>query len=112
MRPFVDTAQDVRPAMLRAMNPRSAAGRRVQRLAFGVAARANDRFGGLIDRFSRPPSDAIGLPDYPGGGARRVCARGAHRAGFAPVSAHSAAALRPASRSLCRCRGSGCLGSA
>ena len=65
MRPFVDTAQNVRPAMLRAMNPRSAAGRKVQRLAFGVAARANDRFGGLIDRFSRPPSDAIGLPDYP-----------------------------------------------
>jgi 2-polyprenyl-6-methoxyphenol hydroxylase-like FAD-dependent oxidoreductase len=65
MRPFVDRAQSVRPAMLRAMNPRTAPGRALQRVVFGVAARANDRFGGLVDRLSRPPSDAIALPDYP-----------------------------------------------
>ncbi|HEY2225549.1 FAD-dependent monooxygenase, partial [Actinomycetospora sp.] len=69
MRPFVDRAQNVRPAMLRAMNPRSAAGRTLQRAAFGVAAQASDKLGGLFDRFGRPPSDAIGLPDYPAASA-------------------------------------------
>ncbi len=65
MRPFVDRAQNVRPAMLRAMNPRSAAGRAVQRVVFGVAAQATDKLGGLFDRLGRPPADAIDLPDYP-----------------------------------------------
>ncbi|MCD2195195.1 FAD-dependent monooxygenase [Actinomycetospora endophytica] len=65
MRPFVDRAQSVRPGMLRAMNPRTAPGRKLQRLAFGVAAQASGKFGGLLDRFGRPPSDAIELPDYP-----------------------------------------------
>ena len=65
MRPFVDRAQNVRPGMIRAMNPRTAPGRTLQRLAFGVAAKATDKLGGLLDRFGRPPSDAIELPDYP-----------------------------------------------
>jgi 2-polyprenyl-6-methoxyphenol hydroxylase-like FAD-dependent oxidoreductase len=65
MRPFVDRAQNVRPAMLRAMNPRTAPGRALQRVVFGVAAQATDKLGGLFDRFGRPPSDAIDLPDYP-----------------------------------------------
>jgi hypothetical protein len=65
MRPFVDRAQNVRPAMLRAMNPRTAHGRALQRVAFGVAARATDKLGGLLDRWKRPSSDAIDLPDYP-----------------------------------------------
>ena len=65
MRPFVDRAQSVRPAMLRAMNPRTAPGRTLQRAAFGVAAFATDKLGGLLDRLGRPPSDAIDLPDYP-----------------------------------------------
>jgi hypothetical protein len=65
MRPFVDRAQDVKPAMLRAMNPRTRAGRVVQRATFGLAAQASDKLGGLFGRLSRPPSDAIGLPDYP-----------------------------------------------
>lgn len=37
----------------------------MQRVAFGLAARATDTFGGLVDRLGRPPSDAIDLPDYP-----------------------------------------------
>jgi 2-polyprenyl-6-methoxyphenol hydroxylase-like FAD-dependent oxidoreductase len=65
MRPFVDRAQSVRPAMLRAMNPRTATGRTVQRAAFGLAAFATDKLGGLFDRLGRPASDAIDLPDYP-----------------------------------------------
>jgi 2-polyprenyl-6-methoxyphenol hydroxylase-like FAD-dependent oxidoreductase len=65
MRPFVDRAQSVRPAMLRAVNPRTAPGRALQRTVFRVAAQANDKLGGLADRLGRPASDAIDLPDYP-----------------------------------------------
>jgi 2-polyprenyl-6-methoxyphenol hydroxylase-like FAD-dependent oxidoreductase len=64
MRPFVDRAQSVRPAMIRAMNPRTRAGRVLQRGVFATAAQAS-KLGGLVNRVGRPPSDAISLPDYP-----------------------------------------------
>ncbi|MEJ2866700.1 FAD-dependent monooxygenase [Actinomycetospora sp. OC33-EN08] len=64
MRPFVDRAQDVKPAMIRAMNPRTAVGQKVQRGAAKVAAEAFDKFGGLFNRVTGPPADAIDLPDY------------------------------------------------
>lgn len=65
MRPFVDQAQNVRPSMVRAMNPRTSAGLAVQRTvlrAAGPVANALSRFSGTL---IRPPSDAIRLPDYP-----------------------------------------------
>ncbi|WP_018331857.1 FAD-dependent monooxygenase [Actinomycetospora chiangmaiensis] len=65
MRPFVDRAQDVKPAMLRAMNPRTAAGHALRRGAFKVAAGVMDRFGGLLSRFS-PAAAVIDLPTYRG----------------------------------------------
>jgi len=65
MRPFVDKAQDVKPAALRAMNPRSAAGLRVQRTVLGALGSLSSVFGGLVEKLSSPPSDAIDLPDYP-----------------------------------------------
>lgn len=65
MRPFVERAQDVRPSVLRAMNPRTATGRRVQRLMLGVGAHALNRFGGLLERLGPAGAGAIALPDYP-----------------------------------------------
>ncbi|MFC5061668.1 FAD-dependent monooxygenase [Actinomycetospora atypica] len=65
MRPFIDEVQDVKPAMLKAVNPRSRAGVALQRVAFRAAAEVSSRFGGLFSALTRPRSDAIELPDYP-----------------------------------------------
>ena len=65
MRPFVDQAQNVKPAVVRAMNPRTGTGLKVQRAVLGVAAPLTRTFGGLVGKLTRPPSDAIDLPDYP-----------------------------------------------
>lgn len=72
MRPYVAQAQAVGSGRLRAVNPRSAAGVRLQRAVLGVAAPVARTFGGLVGRLTRPPNDAIELPD--------------HRAESAPVS--------------------------
>ena len=64
MRPFVDKAQDVEPIALRAMNPRSAAGLSVQRRVLSAAGALSSAFGGLVEKLSGPPSEAIELPDY------------------------------------------------
>lgn len=64
MRPFVAQAQDVKPAALRAMNPRSAAGLAVQRRVLGLAGSLSSVFGGLVEKLASPPADAVELPDY------------------------------------------------
>ncbi|MFC5141845.1 FAD-dependent monooxygenase [Actinomycetospora rhizophila] len=64
MRPFVAQAQDVKPAALRAMNPRSAAGLAVQRTVLGLAGSLSSVFGGLVEKLSTPRAEAIELPDY------------------------------------------------
>lgn len=64
MRPFVAQAQDVKPAVLRAMNPRSGAGLAVQRRVLGLAGSLSSVFGVLVDRLASPPAEAIELPDY------------------------------------------------
>ena len=64
MRPFIDKVQDVKPAMIRAVNPRTRAGVALQRAAFRTAQELS-RFSGLVSAFTRPRSDAIDLPDYP-----------------------------------------------
>ena len=65
MRPFVQQAQDIRPAVVRAMNPSSAAGLKLQRTALGIAAPLTRTFSGVVGKLTRPPSDAIELPTYP-----------------------------------------------
>ncbi|GAA4919022.1 2-polyprenyl-6-methoxyphenol hydroxylase-like FAD-dependent oxidoreductase [Actinomycetospora succinea] len=64
MRPFVAQAQDVKPAALRAMNPRSGAGLAVQRKVLGLAGSLSSVFGGLVEKFASPPAEGIELPDY------------------------------------------------
>ncbi|GLZ46518.1 FAD-binding monooxygenase [Actinomycetospora sp. NBRC 106375] len=65
MRPFVAEAQDVKPAALRAMNPRSSTGLAVQRTVLGAVGSLASVFGGLVEKLTGPPSEAIELPDYP-----------------------------------------------
>lgn len=64
MRPFVAQAQDVKPAALRAMNPRSGAGLAVQRTVLGLAGSLSSVFGGVVEKLSSPRAEAIELPDY------------------------------------------------
>ncbi|MBW0102732.1 FAD-dependent monooxygenase [Pseudonocardia sp. KRD291] len=65
MRPHVDRAQNIRPAAIRAMNPYSATGLTVQRAVLRAAGPVVGALGRLSARRSRPPSEAIDLPDYP-----------------------------------------------
>ncbi|MHC1561908.1 FAD-dependent monooxygenase [Actinomycetospora sp. C-140] len=65
MRPFVAEAQDVKPAALRAMNPRSSPGLAVQRTVLGAVGSLASVFGGLVEKLTGPPSEGIELPDYP-----------------------------------------------
>ncbi|MFP5022569.1 FAD-dependent monooxygenase [Pseudonocardia phyllosphaerae] len=65
MRPFVDKAQDIRPSVLRVMNPQSRAGRAVNRVAMrGMSAVVNSPLGGLLGKLTSPPVNTIELPDY------------------------------------------------
>lgn len=65
MRPFAATAQDVSPALIRAMNPDTRAGLALQRGAMRVAgALASTPLRRLTAPLTRPPSDAVALPDY------------------------------------------------
>ncbi|MEJ2886680.1 FAD-dependent monooxygenase [Actinomycetospora aeridis] len=64
MRPFAAQAQDVKPAALRAMNPRSGAGLAVQRKVLGLAGSLSSVFGGLVEKLAGPPAEGIELPDY------------------------------------------------
>ncbi|MEJ2863293.1 FAD-dependent monooxygenase [Actinomycetospora flava] len=64
MRPFVAQAQDVKPAALRAMNPRSGAGLAVQRRVLGLAGSLSSVFGGLVEKLAGPPAEGIELPEY------------------------------------------------
>lgn len=65
MRPFVGQAQNVRPSMIRAMNPRTAAGLAVQRTVLRAAVPVVNTVSRLSGGLVRPPADAIELPDYP-----------------------------------------------
>lgn len=66
MRPFVDRAQSVGMGTMKAMNPSGSAGLAVQRVVLRAAARlAATPLRGLVEAISRPPSDAVDLPDYP-----------------------------------------------
>ena len=59
-------AQDeVKPLAIRAMNPRSTAGVKLQRAVLGVAAPVSGKLGGLVGRLTRPPADRFALPEYP-----------------------------------------------
>ncbi|GAA4868088.1 hypothetical protein [Actinomycetospora straminea] len=64
MRPFVAQAQDVKPAALRAMNPRSGAGLAVQRRVLGLAGALSSVFGGVLEKLGSRPAEAVELPDY------------------------------------------------
>ncbi len=65
MRPFADQAQNVRPSVIRAMNPRTETGLTVQRAVLRAAVPVANTFSRLTGALTRPPSNAIDLPDYP-----------------------------------------------
>lgn len=65
VRPFVDEAQNVRPSVIRALNPRTSAGLAVQRTVLRAAGPIANTLSRLSGSLTRPPSDAIDLPDYP-----------------------------------------------
>lgn len=66
VRPSAQRAQDeVKPLAIRAMNPRSTAGVKLQRAVLGVAAPVSGKLGGLVGRLTRPPADRFALPEYP-----------------------------------------------
>jgi 2-polyprenyl-6-methoxyphenol hydroxylase-like FAD-dependent oxidoreductase len=67
MRPHVTSAQDVRPRVLRAANPRSRAGIRALHATARVAASPAARvvMNAVGRRFGRVAADGLCLPDYP-----------------------------------------------
>jgi 2-polyprenyl-6-methoxyphenol hydroxylase-like FAD-dependent oxidoreductase len=64
MRPFVTEAQDVSPAMIRAVNPSSRAALVAQESVLRAVATLQ-RWTGLADRVFSPPADEVELPEYP-----------------------------------------------
>lgn len=65
MRPFAQRAQAVSPALIRALNPDTRAGLVLQRaLVRAAGAVAGGPLGRLTAPLTRPPSDAVDLPEY------------------------------------------------